>query len=161
MRIYRAHSYCSIEIIRGEEKKLPDNIILAIQPYQLIVLPQSTPFYFTGIKAWNNRAEEKGYVGWCHYPKNTKLPHIFIMEGWEKWSFIHEVGHAVDERLGFPSEKFFRPELALTDYGATNCHEYFAEAFMQFFDPVDKEELFKADKNIFYFIRKITRGGEK
>ena len=155
MRIYRAHSYSSIEIIREEEKKLPIHIIKMIQPYQLIVLPESTPFYFTGIKAWQNREDANRYIGWCHYPQNTKLPHIFVTEGDERWIFIHEVGHAVDERLGFPSEKLFKPELALTDWGKRDSDEYFAEAFEQFFDPIKKEKLFKADKNIFYFIRAI------
>ena len=158
MRIYRAHSYHSIEIIREEEKKLNSRILTMIQPYVLIVLPPSLDFDFVGLKVGFTKQEQAKYSGWCHSPRSLKFSHIFIKEGYEKWAFIHEVGHALDERLGHPSEKFFRPELALTDYGMTNPHEYFAEAFMQFFDPVEKEELFKADKNIFYFIRKITKG---
>jgi len=158
MRIYRAYSYFSMELIREEEKKLPIHIITLLRPYQLIVLPQSIPLWWIGIEAWNDRADEKKFVGWCDYPQNTKLPHIFILEGFEKWGFFHEVGHAVDERLGFPSKNLFKPKLALTDYGKTNHHEYFAETFKEFFNPVEKENLFKADRNIFSYIRTIVNG---
>ena len=153
MRIYRAHSQSSIDIIRKEEKKLPIHIIKLIQHYQLISLPEFLTFSFIGIEVSFTKEQQMGCAGWCDYifdPK--KFSHIFIKEGYE-WCFLHEVGHAIDNTLGYPSENLFRPELSLNDYGMTNSHEYFAEAFMQFFDPVDKEKLFKADKNIFYFIR--------
>lgn len=158
MRIYRAHSQSSIEIIREEEKKLSIHIVKMIQPYQLINLPESTTFSFIGLKICFTEKQQEGFAGWCHTPclknlSNSNFFHIFIKEGYEKHAFIHEVAHVVDARLGFPSENLFKPELALTDYGTTNSHEYFAEAFKQFFDPVEKEELFEADKNIFYFIR--------
>jgi len=157
MKIYRAHSYTSVELIRKEEKKIPIHIIKLLLPYQLIILPPSIPSSFIGINAWDDKREEKKWVGWCHYPKNTKLPHIFIMEGFEEWGFIHEVGHAVDERLGYPSKNLYKPEKALTEYGKKNLSEYFAEAFKEFFDTIQKEKLFEADKNIFTFFQYLTK----
>ncbi len=131
---------------------MPTHIIKMVKPYQLIVLPDSITFSFIGLKIGFSKAEQVGYAGWCHSPKSEKFSHIFIREGYERHAFIHEVGHALDHCLGHPSNELFKPEQALTDYGMTNPHEYFAEAFKQFFDPVEKERLFEADKNVFCFI---------
>jgi hypothetical protein len=43
----------------------------------------------------------------------------------QPWIIVHELGHALDHRLGFS----FTPAVAVTRYAATNRQERFAEAF--------------------------------
>jgi len=59
-----------------------------------------------------------------HRPRNERQATIVLPEVESPWVVIHELGHILHERLGFPPA----PE-PVTGYAATNVFEAFAEAF--------------------------------
>lgn len=62
-------------------------------------------------------------------PAADRVSTIFLLEGdWQYPSVVlHEVGHIIDQRLGFPSMR--RNFVPLDDYAATHPLEAFATAF--------------------------------
>ena len=116
------------------------------------------------VKSDDGRSYDKDVGGWYSSGSNPNWRlgrHVFIATRSITWSTIHEVAHAIDDVLGYPSRLFFKPERALFEYMASNADEYFACAMDAYLhNPRDdtcwnQDNLAKSDFDIFEFIRTL------
>jgi len=128
----------SIEAIEAVRSTLPDGFKLLLQGVDFVGDYCSG---FLGLCRHKKASYGRNYSQTSHViykgyknsePKSRKVATIVLMEDGESWEYkklviLHEIGHAIHERLGF-----VEPFVALDDYAATNKREAFATSFQSF-----------------------------
>jgi hypothetical protein len=144
--------------------------------YSLNLLPcwlkkrlQSVQFFtgtdplFAGLHNYKDTKDSRSYRNTAHvcYPWNAINPKeqttivLPTPADAKPYVIIHEIGHCVDEVLGFQYDA-----LPINDYAKSNRYEAFAESFaaQYFFLGKKADDIFLNDKNIQVLFRRLQRG---
>lgn len=156
------------ELFREQLKKIPSRLLkiakvafyLVHSPLNCGIIIKDTVYNYG---RYSFLMSDSG--GWFATEEHTAhaglKPQIYIARGCEKRSTKHEIGHAVDHALGFPSRELFRPELSMWDYAKHNNREYFAYAFDIYFgDDISgrmPQDLFDADPQMYKYLENLSK----
>lgn len=126
---------CEVEAVASVMESLPAPIRSRLNGVGVIT--EYSPL-FLGLHDYETGASGFDCATWTHcaftvhqkgLPRADREPTIVLLGGHchNPLIVLHELGHALDEKLGFPSDRL--PMVPLDDYAATTQYEAFATGF--------------------------------
>lgn len=170
MKIYRAHSYEDVELIRHAIMRIPEQWRYELRDTPWIILPDKLSPLWIGlmteeVETGDGRLYSEVGGWWADEDVSRTfrfLPHLYITPKIEHYA-VHEANHALADIWNAPLDELFNPDRALWWYMAFSAHEYFACGLDAFLYPEQDDkhwnnlDLAKADLDLYkYFQWKLV-----